>query len=307
MALVRIMLSTLQAQREGKVTPSPILLKIGPIVIYWYGFLIMTGVVLAATVAARLAKNDGQDPEHVWSALVWCLVFGIVGARLYHVIHKWKEIYSQNPGLIFGLHMAGFGIYGAVLGGMLGMYIYTRRHKLSFIQWADYAFVGVPLAQALGRWGNFFNQELFGFPTNLPWGIYIQHDKRDFEYPQYVNYDGRFHPLFLYESLWDLASFALLWFLAHRFKKRLLRGDLACIYGLLYPFGRFFIEFLRAEPDLWRIGGIPTAQIIAVIVFVFCGSVLIYRHLIAKQQPVPETVPVEALADASATEEREGD
>lgn len=287
------------------MTPDPILLEIGPITIYWYGFLIMTGVAAAATVAAKLAERDGEDPEHVWSALVWCLIFGVVGARLYHVIHKWDEIYAQNPGQIFGLHMAGFGIYGAVLGGMVGMYIYTKLRKLSYIQWADYAFVGVPLAQAFGRWGNFFNQELFGFPTDLPWGVYIEHGKRDFQYPQFVSYDGRFHPLFLYECIWNLASFALLWFVARRFKKRLLKGDLACFYGLLYPFGRFFLEPLRAEPDLWRIAGIPTAQIMAAAIFVFCGAVLVYRHFIAKQQPVPEEVRPEAPTEATKAEDRE--
>jgi len=278
------------------VSPDPILFEIGPITVYWYGFLIMTGVMLAAIVAAKLAKDDGQDPEHVWSALTWCLVLGIVGARLYHVIHKWDEIYSKNPGQIFGLHMAGFGIYGAVLGGMLGMYIYSRRHKISFLQWGDYAFVGVPLAQALGRWGNFFNQELFGFPTDLPWGIYIDHSKRDLQYPQFAQYDGRFHPTFLYESIWNLLSFGVLWFVSRRYRKRLLPGDVACMYGMLYPIGRFILEFQRAEPDLWRIGGIPTAQLIAIVVFLFCAGTLVYRHFVARQKPRSEESVAESLS-----------
>ena len=281
------------------MTPDPILLEIGPITIYWYGFLIMTGVVLAATVAARLASDDGEDPEHVWSALVWCLISGVIGARLYHVIHKWDEVYAQNPGQIFGLHMAGFGIYGAVLGGMVGMYIYTKRHKLSFLQWGDYAFVGVPLAQALGRWGNFFNQELFGFPTDLPWGIYIDHARRDFQYPQFAEYDGRFHPTFLYECIWNLLCFGILWFLSRRHRKRLLRGDIGCLYGMLYPLGRFFLEYQRAEPDLWRIAGIPTAQLIAIAAFLVCGGILVYRHFIARQTPTAE----EGLEPSPATEE----
>ena len=289
------------------MTPDPVLLEIGPITIYWYGFLIMTGVVLAATVAGKLAVDDGEDSDHIWSALVWCLIFGVVGARLYHVIHKWDEVYAQNLDQIFGLHMAGFGIYGAVLGGMVGMYIYTKRNKLSFLQWGDYAFVGVPLAQALGRWGNFFNQELFGFPTDLPWGIYIDHARRDFQYPQFAQYDGRFHATFLYESIWNLLTFGILWFLSRRYKKRLLPGDIACFYGMLYPLGRFFLEYQRAEPDLWRIAGIPTAQLVALALFALCGGTLVYRHFIAKQKPLAEeSVELSPAMEESVADEREG-
>ena len=273
------------------MTPNPVLLKLGPVTVYWYGFLIMTGVGLAAYIAARLSRDDGQDPEHVWNALMLCLVFGILGARLYHVIDLW-DYYSQHPNQILSFHMQGFGIYGAVLGGMLGMFIYTSLKKLSFLQWADYAFVGVPLAQALGRWGNFFNQELYGYPTDLPWGIYIEPAHR---LPGFEQYE-RFHPTFLYESIWNLLSFIVLWVVARRYKKQLLRGDIACLYGMLYPLGRFFVEFQR--PDAWTIGGIPTAQIVAVVAFLFCGAIIVYRHFIAKQKPV-----IEGPFDGSAEEE----
>ena len=152
--------------------PSPVLLHLGPVTIYWYGVLIMLGVLVATWVAGRQAKRNGDDPEHITNALLFCLVFGVLGARLYHVISAFPY-YWQHPGEILGLQMAGFGIYGAVIGGVLGLWIYTRRHKLSFLRWADYIAPGLALAQAIGRWGNFFNQELYGYPTSLPWGIYI--------------------------------------------------------------------------------------------------------------------------------------
>ncbi len=251
--------------------PSPILFKIGPIEIYWYGALIVAGTLVAAWLAAKQAQYAGEDPEHVWDALLLCLFLGVVGARLYHVVSM-LDYYLAHPGEIFGLRMQGFGIYGAVAGGALGLYIYAKRHKLSFLRWADFAAPGLALAQAIGRWGNFFNQELYGYPCNLPWCIRIAPEKR---LPGFQNYE-RFHPTFLYESLWNLLAFAILFTLSRKASKRLLHGDLFFLYGILYALGRFFVEFQR--PDAWRIGGVPTAQLVAVGLILFFGSALIYRH-----------------------------
>lgn len=251
--------------------PSRVLLQIGPIAIYWYGVLIVSGALAAAWLAARQAQREGDDPEHVWNALLLCLFLGVIGGRLYHVASS-LPYYMAHPAEILGLRMQGFGIYGAVAGGALGLWIYCRWQKLSFWRWADYAAPGVALAQAIGRWGNFFNQELYGYPTNLPWGIYIAPENRLRGFEQYE----RFHPTFLYESLWNLAAFGLLLFLSRKARKRLMTGDLFLLYGVLYALGRFFVEFQR--PDAWKIGGVPTAQWVAIgIVFLF-GSILIYRH-----------------------------
>jgi len=251
--------------------PSRVLLQIGPIAIYWYGVLIVTGVLVAAWLAAKQAQRAGEDPEHVWNALLLCLLLGVIGARLYHVASS-LGYYTTHPGEIFGLRMSGFGIYGAVAGGALGLYIYTRWNHLKFLRWLDLAAPGLALAQAIGRWGNFFNQELYGYPTNLPWGIYIAPENRLPGFEQFQ----RFHPTFLYESLWNLLTFAILYGLSRKAPKRLLDGDLFLLYGVLYPLGRFFIEFER--PDAWRIGGVPTAQWVAIGAILFFGSVLIYRH-----------------------------
>lgn len=258
--------------------PSPVLIKIGPIVIAWYGVLIVSGVLVATWLAAAQAQRAGDDAEHVWDAMLLCLLFGVVGARLYHVIHLLPD-YLANPSRIFGLRMQGFGIYGAVAGGAFGLWLYTWRHKLSFLHWADFAAPGLALAQAIGRWGNFFNQELYGRTTNLPWGIRIAAGNRIWPYNDLSEYPvatTRFHPLFLYESLWNLLVFAVLFALSRKASKRLLDGDLFLLYGVLYALGRFFTEFQRF--DAWRIGGVPTAQWIAMAAILFFGGTLIYRH-----------------------------
>ena len=253
--------------------PSRIMFQIGPVAVYWYGVLIVGGALAAAWLAARQAQRAGDDPEHVWNALLLCLALGIVGARLYHVASN-LSYYLAHPGEIFGLRMSGFGIYGAVAGGALGLWIYTRRHGLGFLHWADYAAPGLALAQAVGRWGNYFNQELYGYPTppGAWYGIYIAPENR---LPGFEQYE-RFHPTFLYESLWNLVCFGILLALSRKAGKRLLSGDLFLLYGVLYPLGRFFVEFQR--PDAWKIGGVPTAQWVAIAAVLFFGSVLIYRH-----------------------------
>lgn len=251
--------------------PNRVLLQIGPIVIYWYGFLIVIGILVATWIAGIQARHNGDNPEHVWNALILCLLLGVIGARLYHVVSAW-QYYLAHPNEIFGFQMAGFGIYGAVAGGALGLWIYTRRHQLSFWRWADYVAPGMAIAQAIGRWGNFFNQELYGYPTTLPWGIYIAPENR---LPGFEQYE-RFHPTFLYESLWDLLTFAVLIIVSRKMKKWLRTGDLFLLYGVLYPLGRFFVEFQR--PDAWKIAGMPTAQWIAIVAILACGSALVYRH-----------------------------
>lgn len=271
--------------------PDPIAFQIGPVTVYWYGLLIATGALVGAWLASLEAQRRGWDPDHVWNALVVCLILGLIGARLYHVISSpagnaqgW-DYYRENPldiirfwqnGQLTGI--SGLGIYGAIVGGLAGLFLYTYFAGLKFLNWADISVIGLAMGQAIGRWGNYFNQELYGGSTNLPWGIPIDQAHR---LPQFQDLPPgtRFHPTFLYESLWNLLTVGILLYVARRFEGRLKAGDLLLSYLILYPVGRFLVEFQR--PDAWTISGIPTAQIIAIVSIVASAGILVYRHRIA--------------------------
>jgi len=262
--------------------PDPVLLSIGAFDIRWYGFLIVLGAILGALVARAQAKANGDEYDHVWNMLALCLALGIIGARLYHVFSTpaggalgWPH-YREHPIDIIAFWkggLQGFGIYGAVIGGILGIWIYARLAHLSFVRWLDYAAVGLILAQAIGRWGNYFNQELYGPPTSLPWGIFIE--------PPYrlIGLEGfdYFHPVFLYESILNLVVFAFLFWISRRHRQKLLDGDIFLMYLVLYPFVRFWLEYLR--PDAWMVsGGLAAAQLFSLICMAVAGGILFIRR-----------------------------
>jgi len=251
--------------------------RIGPIAIAWYGIIIVGSAMVAVFLAEREAKRRGDNPEHVWNALLLFLILGMVGARLYHVISS-LDYYLQYPLEIFNTRHGGLAIYGAVAGGAVALRLYTRRYHLSFAHWADIAAPGLFLAQAIARWANYMNQELYGYPTTLPWGIHIDAWHRIPPFDDLTRYplEIRFHPTFLYESIGNLVNFVLVMYISRRFANRLRDGDLILLYGLLYPLLRFFVEFQR--PDAWRIAGVATAQWIAVGSIILCGGLLLYRH-----------------------------
>ncbi len=251
--------------------------RIGPVAVAWYGILIVGSALVAAALAEREAKRRGDDPEHIWNALIWCLLLGMIGARVYHIVSS-LDYYLQNPMQMFNTRAGGLAIYGAVAGGALALWLYTRQHGLSFGRWADIATPGLILAQSIARWANYLNQELYGFPTTLPWGISIDARHRIPPFDDLTKYPltTRFHPTFLYESLGNLVNFAIVMLVSRRFAKRLRDGDLILLYGMLYPLLRFFIEFQR--PDAWKIAGVATAQWLAIASMVVCGGLLVYRH-----------------------------
>ena len=275
--------------------------------IYWYGILIVLAALVGAYVASLEAKRRGIDPDHVWNGLLFALIFGVIGARLYHVISSPRgspigfDYYMQNPIEILNFRQGGLGIYGAVAGGILGVWLYARivrlesEHwlprlltrafrfewqtvKLSFARLLDIAAPALALGQAIGRWGNFFNQELYGYTTDLPWGIPIDAAHRlpmFADLTQYPVETTRFHPTFLYESLWNLGLAIVLLVIARRWHKAM-PGDLMLLWGVGYGLGRFLIEFQR--PDAWTISGIAAAQLIGIALVVICGVALMYRH-----------------------------
>ncbi|MDY7040583.1 MAG: prolipoprotein diacylglyceryl transferase [Chloroflexota bacterium] len=265
--------------------------QFGPIAVYWYGIIIVTGVLIGAYVASLEARRRGLDPDHIWNGLLLCLILGIIGARLYHVFSSPRggslgwQYYRQNPIAILQIREGGLGIYGAIIGGILGLVIYTHFTKLKFLQWADLGVLGLVLGQSLGRWANYVNKELYGYPTTLPWGIKIPAEYRIIPFNNLTQYplDTRFHPVFLYESLWNLLGFFVLFYISRRWAQRLKDGDIFFLYLIWYPLGRTLIESLR--PDAWLMGNIPTAQIVGIVAMILAAAAILIRH----RQAVPET------------------
>jgi phosphatidylglycerol:prolipoprotein diacylglycerol transferase len=216
--------------------------------------------------------------------LVVAVLLAIVGARLYHVISEpqgtplgWSY-YKENPLAILAIWRGGLGIYGAIVGGALGVLLYTRAHHLRSLRWLDFCAPGMAIGQAIGRWGNYMNRELYGPPTDLPWGLHIPARYRIPPYTDLTRYplDTRFHPTFLYESLAALGlCLLLLWFATHR-ARQLKEGDLLLGYLIGYSVIRFFTEFLR--PDAWMLGGIAAAQVVALGLVALGTLVLVIRH-----------------------------
>jgi phosphatidylglycerol---prolipoprotein diacylglyceryl transferase len=255
--------------------------NIGPLTIHFYGILIMLGVIAATYMGRSEANWRGQNGELVWDMLVWVLAAGIIGARLWHIFTPSPSAEAQglttyyyltHPLDALAIWNGGLGIPGAVIGGAIALFFLGRRYHLDYQTWLDILAPGVALAQAIGRWGNFFNQELYGAPTNLPWAIYIdpQHRLPGFENQAY------YHPTFLYESLWDLGNMALLLWLGRRFKDRLKTGDIFFVYLIVYAFGRFMLEFLRLDSS--QLGGINANQTFMLVVLILASLVLAWRH-----------------------------
>ncbi len=247
----------------------------------FYGMIIMAGAIAAAYLARHLLRRSGQDPEIVWDGLIWALIFGVIGARLYHVFTPSQSLlalgidtryYLTHPLDILTTWRGGLGMPGALAGGVLGLYLFARRRKLSLLMLLDAAAPGVALAQAIGRWGNFVNQELYGPPTDLPWGISIRPENR---LPGYEAFE-RFHPLFLYESIWNLLSAIFLYWLWRRHGSRLRQGDLFLVYLITYPIGRFLLEFLRL--DYVPLLGINLNQALMALVALASALALSWRH-----------------------------
>jgi phosphatidylglycerol:prolipoprotein diacylglycerol transferase len=256
-------------------------IQIGQITIYYYGIIIMLGAVAAAWLAAVEARRKGANSEIVWDGLVWVLIGGILGARLWHILTPPASMvaagyttmyYLTHPLDAINIRAGGLGIPGAVIGGLLALYIFTRRRKLDFAFWLDVVAPALALGQAIGRWGNFFNQELYGSPSNLPWAIQIQPQNR---LPGYED-QATYHPLFLYESLWNFGIVILLLWLGRKYDDRLINGDLFLIYLITYPLGRFLLEFLRLDPA--RVGGININQTVMLLVALVATGLLFWRH-----------------------------
>jgi phosphatidylglycerol:prolipoprotein diacylglycerol transferase len=207
--------------------------------------------------------------EFIYDLFFYMLISAIVGARLYYVIFSWDQ-YRNNMAEIFAFWHGGLAIHGAIIGGIVSALIHTHLKGVSFWQVADICAPSLILGQAIGRWGNFFNQEAFGGPTNLPWGIFIDKAHRPLHYIQQTH----FHPTFLYESLWNFCVFLfLLWV---RRKRSIISGDVFLAYLMLYSTGRFWIEGLRTDSLMFA--GFRIAQIVSLSLILLASITLIQRH-----------------------------
>ncbi len=270
-------------------TPDPIAFTIGSFPVHWYGICYAVGLALVYLLLVREARRRGQDPEIVGNGMVIVAIAALIGGRLYHVIDQWA-IYQADPitaivpitkqanGSYAFAGFTGLGVPGGIITGTIAAWYLTRRWKLDFATWADIVAPGLFVMQAVGRIGNFFNQELYGPPTSLPWGIAIDCIHRVAAYPcaEFPSATTHFHPLFLYESVSGLVGAAVLLWLARRPATRLRPGDLFLIFLVWYGTTRFLLEFMRSGN--WTFFGIATAQIVSAG-FIAVGLVLLlYRH-----------------------------
>jgi len=277
-------------------SPSEGVWHLGFFPIRGYALSIIAGIVVAIWIAERRWKARGGTYGEVQDIAIWAVPFGLVGGRLYHVATDWEKYFGggHNPVTALYVWRGGLGIWGAVALGALGAWIGCRRKGIRFSAMADTVAPAVLVAQALGRWGNWFNQELYGRPTTLPWGLQIDPD----HWPQNCNYhypagnpqcsfppDVLFHPTFLYECLWNLAGFALLLWLERKF--RLGWGRTMAAYVMIYSVGRFWIEYLRIDDvQLEHVLGLRFNDWTSLACFIG-GAV--YLWLSSRRHPGPET------------------
>lgn len=223
--------------------------------VYWYGLLIVTGMVLAVILASNELKKRGQDPDIVSDIALWILPSAIIGARLWYVIFEFDRY--DNILEMINVRDGGLAIHGGIIFGVVAALIYTRIKKINFMKLADPIVIFLPLAQAIGRWGNFINNEAHGGPTNLPWAVII---------------DGKpYHPTFFYESLGNFILFASLWYIYR--KKDPKAGTITSMYLIFYGILRFFVEGLRTDSLWW--GPIRVAQLVS-IGFIVLGLGVLY-------------------------------
>ena len=265
----------------------PVAFQLGPLAVHWYGIIIAAAVLIGAMLATRVARWLGEDPDQAWSMLLVVMITAVIGARLYHVIHLWEH-YSANPAEIPQIWNGGLGIPGGVAGGALGILLYARSNGVNAVRWMDIAAPGLLLGQAIGRLGNFVNQELYGPPTSLcgteyppclPFGIPIDAAHRagtPWDAATYPVETTQFVPLFAYEMALNLVGMLVLLYVIRRFAPRLFTGDAVLMYIMWYGAVRTLLETYRVNN--WTIGGLPTAMWLGIIGFVLAGAWLIYRH-----------------------------
>ncbi|MFZ9973098.1 MAG: prolipoprotein diacylglyceryl transferase [Vulcanococcus sp.] len=277
-------------------SPGPLLFQLGPFSLRWYGLLIAVAVLLGLLLATRLGKQRGIDPALIADLLPILVLAAVIGARFYYVTFEWRQ-YQLNWLDALAIWRGGIAIHGALIGGTLAVILYSRWRRIAFWNLLDVLLPSVALGQAIGRWGNFFNSEAFGLPTDLPWKLTIPYANRPVEFLD----QSTFHPTFLYESLWNLGVLVVLLVLFERGvrgKINLPVGAISCFYLVAYSLGRFWIEGLRIDPlclmgtPPYCDGGLRMAQLVS-LVLIGLGGLGLY-WLYGRRQPLPDPSGVKA-------------
>lgn len=277
----------------------------GSLRIHAYALCILAGIIVGLWLTSVRWAKRGTPEGSVWDIVIWAIPFGIIGGRLYHVFSSPDAYFGPgfdgtgDLSLIPQIQRGGLGIWGAVVLGAFGAWIGCRRAGVKLTAFLDAAAPGLLLAQAVGRWGNYFNQELFGGPTTLPWGLQVDSDNANF--PQGFPADTLFHPTFLYESLWNLVGVLILLALDRRVHFR--RGRLFCVYAMYYTLGRVWIEAMRID-DAEQISlfGITTRLNVWTSIFVFVGALAVFIVLGRRKGGNPEDPYLPGRAPAAEAE-----
>lgn len=259
--------------------PEAIIINLGPISLRWYGLFIVLGIVAALLIGFWIGKKINIKKEVILDLTFWIIIFGLIGARIYDVFLQ-LPYYLENPGQAFQIWKGGLAIHGAIIAGLIVIYFFSKKYKISFFKLTALIAPGLALGQAIGRFGNYFNQELFGLPTNLLWGIPIKPSHRPLEY---IN-ETYFHPTFLYESIGSLIIFFTLIFLFYlAYKKKSITSYFfvwfTALYMILYSVLRFFLEFIRVEYTPLFLEMRWPQVISLIIIFVSILTITIYPHV----------------------------
>ena len=271
-------------------TPNPIALSIGSFEVRWYGIAYVAAIIAGTWLAMRLARQRGERTDMIVDALIVMAVAALLGGRAYHVIDQWGY-YKDHLSQIVLPPYSGLGIYGGLFTGLLAMIWVARHYKLNFWRWGDIVVPSVLLAQVVGRWGNFMNQELYGPPTDLPWGIAIQCQNRVVQYAcPGTPATAHFVPLFFYESMLSLLGvFVMLWLWNHFTARHrlLIAGDVGLLYFVWYGLERSLLELLRSGWD-WTFFGVPMAQLVGMGAAAAAIVAILIRHWYVRHHPIAE-------------------
>lgn len=256
-------------------SPSDIAFVIFNFPIYYYGIILSFSISIGVLSAYYLYKIFYvKKASYIIEISSYIILLGIIGARLYYCFVNYAY-YIHQPLEILNIRQGGLSIHGMIIAGVLSLYFFAKKYKMSFLKLTDVFLCATSLAQSIGRWGNFFNSEAFGTPTNLPWKLYIAPLYRPIEY---IDYEY-FHPTFLYESILDFLIFIILLSLFKKMSKT--PGKITCLYLILYSLVRIFVEHFRVDSVLY-IGGIPIAQLVSILLILFA---LILFLFIKKNNP----------------------